>query len=228
VGSDGDAHEQLQQLLSVFHHEAGTPVALIGSVLRHLQRGGSLGSEDEEMVAAACRQLDVLERLLDQVRVANEGELQLAVEPVELGEVVEELVADLGSTVLEHHPTQVHAPHGPVWVEADPARIRQLLSNLLDNAAQYSDAGTVVEVEVRRDGSRAVLWVTDQGTGIAPPDLERIFGRYERANEGTEGLGLGLYVVWRIVGAHGGSVEALPAPTGRGTRFVVALPALEP
>ena len=224
---DSEAHQELQRLLSVFHHEAGTPVALIASVLRHLQRGGSLSPEDAEMVEAAARQLDVLERLLDQVRVANEGELELAVEPVELGEVVDELVADLGSTVLEQHPTNVQTPHGAVWVEADPARIRQLLSNLLDNAAQYSDPGTVVEVEVRRDGNRAVIWVTDQGTGIAAPDLERIFGRYERANEDAEGLGLGLYVVWRIVDAHGGSVEALPAPEGPGTRFVVTLPALE-
>jgi two-component system, OmpR family, sensor histidine kinase BaeS len=224
VAPDRDDH---RQLLSVFHHEAGTPVALIGSVLRHLQRGGSLRPEDEEMVAAAGRQLDVLERLLDQVRVANEDDLQLAAEPVELGEVVDELVADLGHTVLEQHPTQVHAPHGAVWVEADPARIRQLLSNLLDNAAQYSEPGTVVEVEVRREEDRAVIWVTDQGTGIAPPDLERIFERYERADEDTEGLGLGLYVVWRIVEAHGGSVEALPAPSAPGTRFVVTLPALE-
>lgn len=224
---DPEARQELQRLLSVFHHEAGTPVALIGSVLRHLQRGGSLSSKDAEMVEAAGRQLDVLERLLDQVRVANEGELHLAVEPVELGEVVDELVDDLGSTVLEQHPTQVQAPHGEVWVEADPARIRQLLSNLLDNAAQYSPAGKVVEVEVRRDGSRAVIWVTDQGTGIAAPDLERIFERYERANEDAEGLGLGLYVVWRIVAAHGGSVEAVPAPDGPGTRFVVTLPARE-
>jgi signal transduction histidine kinase len=227
VRPDSQAHQQLQRLLSVFHHEAGTPVALIGSVLRHLQRGGSLGSEDAEMVEAAARQLDVLERLLDQVRVANEGELQLAVEPVELGEVVDELVTDLASTVLEQHPTRVHAPHGAVWVEADPARIRQLLSNLLDNAAQYSDPGKIVEVEVRRDGDRAVIWVTDQGTGIAAPDLERIFERYERATQDGQGLGLGLYVVWRIVSAHGGGVEALPAPDGPGTRFVVTLPALE-
>ena len=227
MAPERDAQQQLQRLLSVFHHEAGTPVALIGSVLRHLQRGGSLSSEDQEMVEAAGRQLDVLERLLDQVRVANESELQLALEPVELGGVADELVSDLGHTVLAQHPTQVHAPHGAVWVEADPARIRQLLSNLLDNAAQYSEPGTLVEIEVRRDADRAVIWVTDQGTGIAPPDLERIFGRYERADGDTEGLGLGLYVVWRIVTAHGGSVEALPAPAGHGTRFAVTLPALE-
>lgn len=227
VSRDDEARQELRRLLSVFHHEAGTPVALIASVLRHLQRSGSLSPEDAEMVDTAGRQLDVLERLLDQVRVANEGELRLEAEAIDLGETAEELVGDLGDTVLEAHPSKVALPHGPVWVEADPARIRQMLSNLLANAAQYSDRGTLVEVEIRRDRDRAVIRVTDQGTGIAPSDLERIFGRYERASEDGEGLGLGLYVVWRIVNAHGGSVEAVPAPDGPGTRFVVTLPALE-
>lgn len=227
MSREDEARQQLRRLLSVFHHEAGTPVALIGSVLRHLQRSGSLSPEDAEMVETAGRQLDVLERLLEQVRVANEGELRLEVEAVDLGGTAQELVDDLRDTVLEAHPSKVAIPDSPVWVEADPARIRQMLSNLLANAAQYSDRGTIVEVEIRRDGDRAVLRVTDQGAGVAPADLERIFGRYERASGDGEGLGLGLYVVWRIVDAHGGSVEALPAPDGPGTRFVVTLPALQ-
>lgn len=219
-----DPRQELKRLLSVFHHEAGTPIALIASVLRHLQRSDALSGEDAEMVASANRQLDVLERLLDQVRVANQEALHLEVTTVDLVAVAGELVEDLRPTVLAEHPCDVLAPDGPVTVTADDARIRQLLSNLLDNATRYSDPGKTIEVEVRREGEHAVLRVTDQGTGIAPPDLARIFDRYERASEETEGLGLGLYVVWRIVDAHGGSVEAVAAPRGPGTRFVVALP----
>lgn len=219
-----DPHDQVQRLLSVFHHEAGTPVALIASALRRLQRSGSLAPEDADLVDTAARQVDVLERLLDQLRVANQGELQLQRQPTELVESVEVLVDDLAVTVLAEHRCRVHAPHGPVWVDADQVRLRQLLTNLLDNAAEYSEAGSRIEVEVRVEGGYAVLWVTDEGTGIAPGDLERVFGRHERARNDGEGLGLGLYVVWRIVDAHGGRVEATSAPAGPGTRITVRLP----
>lgn len=219
-----DPHDQVQRLLSVFHHEAGTPVALIASALRHLQRSGSLAHEDADLVDTAARQVDVLERLLDQVRVANQDEVQLERRPVELVEFVEVLVDDLAVTVLAEHRCRVHAPHGPVRVDADEVRLRQLLTNLLDNAAEYSEAGSRIEIDVRAEGGHAVLWVTDEGTGIAPGDLERVFGRYERARPDGEGLGLGLFVVWRIVDAHGGRVEATPAPAGPGTRIAVRLP----
>lgn len=223
--SDGPGDDELQRLLSVFHHEAGTPVALIASVLRHLRRTGDLSDEHDELTASALRQVEVLERLLDQLEVANEEHLRLEVEPVDLAELAGEVSRDLATTILGRHPCHVHAPHGAVPVEADPVRVRQLLGILLDNAAQYSEGGKPIEVEVRAEGEDAVIWVTDQGTGIAAPDLERIFERHERATDEGEGLGLGLYVAWCIVRAHGGHVEALTSPQGPGTRFVVRLPA---
>lgn len=218
------AGDELQRLLSVFHHEAGTPVALIASVLRHLQRTGDLSQEHDDLAASALRQVEVLERLLDQMKVAHREQLQLELVRADLVEIVGELTEDLAATVLEDHPCHVHAPHGPVTAEVDPVGVRQLVSNLLDNAARYSEAGTPVEVEVREDGECAVIRVTDQGTGIADPDLERIFERHERATDDGEGLGLGLYVVWRIADAHGGHVEAVSSPEGPGARFVVRLP----
>ena len=215
-----------RRLLSVFHHEAATPVALIASVLRHLQRSGQLEGTHEEMVAAAARQIDVLERLLDQVRVANEDEVRIEPEPVDLAALARELVDDLTPTVLADHPCEVVAPDdGTVETDADPAALRQVLANLLDNAARYSEPGKRIHVQVHASEGEAVLAVTDEGTGIADPDLERIFERYERVDEEDEGLGLGLFVVWRIVRAHGGRVHAEPAPHGPGTRFVVRLPA---
>jgi two-component system, OmpR family, sensor kinase len=213
------------QLLSVFHHEAATPVTLISSVLRHLERSGELSSEQEELVETAARQVEVLERLLDQLRVAERAELRLQLEPVDLAELCRELVDDLDTTILADHTCQVDAPDEPVVVEADAARLRQVLTNLLSNAVRYSEAGTAIHVEVASEEGGAQVWVTDEGQGIAPEDLERVFERYERADEEREGLGLGLYVVWRIVSAHGGEVEAVPAPRGAGTRFVVSLPA---
>jgi signal transduction histidine kinase len=225
VQASNDPGDELRELLSVFHHEAGTPVALIASVLRHLRRSGDLSDEHDGLAATALRQVEVLERLLDQVKVADEEQLLLEVEPVDLAEVVEELTRDLAETTLHRHPCHVHAPQGPVPAEVDPVRVRQVLTNLLDNAARYSEAGKPIEVEVKAEGDHAVIWVTDRGTGIAEPDLERIFERHERATDDGEGLGLGLYVVWRIVSAHGGHVEAVASPRGPGTRFVVRLPA---
>lgn len=210
--------------LAVFHHEAGTPVALIGAVLRQLDRSDAIPEEHRELVTAALRQLEVLQRLLDQLRVADQERLQLELRELDLAELVGEVVDDLGDSVLADHPCHVEAPAGAVTVPGDGPSLRQLLTNLLDNAAKYSPAGTDIHVHVEDHEDHVVLAVTDGGTGIGDPDLVRIFRRYERASEDTDGLGLGLYVVWRIVEAHGGEVRAEQAPNGPGSRFVVRLP----
>lgn len=211
--------------LTVFHHEAGTPVALIGAVLRHLERSGELPSHLDDMVAAAARQVEVLERLLDQVKLVDHEDIELHTERLDLAELARQLVKDLRATVLSEHRCHVEAPQGRVMVEGDGVRLRQAITNLLDNAAKYSEPAKDIHVRVHVEVDHAVLWVTDAGTGIADPDLERIFRRYERANTDTEGMGLGLHVVWLIVQAHGGEVRAEPAPDGPGARFVVRLPA---
>lgn len=213
------------QPLSVFRHEAGTPLAVIGGALRQLE-GADLAPDDRALVDTALRQCQTLQRLLDQLRFADRDDLTLEREEVDVGVLAEEVVADLRATVLASHSCVVEVTEGPTSVLGDPVALRQMLFNLLDNAAKYSPEDTEIHLSVERDGDTVVVAVTDEGTGVSEGDAVRIFERYERATTDGEGLGLGLYVVWRVVEAHDGEVRAEPAPAGSGAQFVVRLPAL--
>ena len=216
-----------EQPLRVFRHEAGTPLAVIGGALRQLDRT-DVSADQRQLLRSALRQWEVLQRLLDQLHVADAEELAIERQRLDLTDLVTEVVGDLDDTVLADHACSVEAPEHPLVVAGDPTRLRQVLVNLLDNAAKYSPADTAIHVTLSEDGGRsAVVAVTDEGTGISEPDAVRVFERWERASQDTDGLGLGLYVVWRIVEAHGGNVSAEPAPDGPGARFVVRLPALD-
>lgn len=219
--------EELEHRLAAFRHEAATPVTLITAALNALDRKQLGGSDAEQLVDTALRQTEVLHRLLDQLRAVSAGEFVCDTTRIELAGLAGQVVTDLESTVLAGRDCAVDVPDGPVAVEGDAALLRQVLTNLLDNAVKYTDDHTPIHVRVTGGDGRAELAVTDEGDGIAPEDLQRIFRRFERASSDSEGLGLGLHLVWLIVEAHGGEVRAQPAPGRRGTQFVVALPAAE-
>jgi signal transduction histidine kinase len=127
---------------------------------------------------------------------------------------------------LEVERVEVSIPAvGPVTVRADPRRLERVLVNLLSNALKYA-AGSRVRIEVVAEGEWVDVCVADDGPGIHPDDLPRLFRRFERGRgtEGKDGLGLGLYGARRIVEAHGGRIEVESAP-GAGSRFRVRLPA---
>lgn len=216
--------EELEQRLATFRHEAATPVSLITAALNALDRKQIGGSDEERLLDTALRQAGVLQRLLDQLRGVGTDELELDTTRIDLAGLAGQVVTDLEVSVLEGRDCRVDLPDGTVPVEGDPALLRQVLTNLLDNAVKHTADHVIIHVGVSRDDGRAELVVTDEGDGIAPEDLQRIFRRFERADEDSEGLGLGLYLVWLIVDAHGGQVRAQPAPEGRGARFVVTLP----
>lgn len=216
--------EELERRLATFRHEAATPVSLITAALNALDRKQIGGSDEEQLLDTALRQAEVLQRLLDQLRGVGTDELELDTTRIDLAGLAGQVVTDLEVSILEGRDCRIDLPDGTVPVEGDAALLRQVLTNLLDNAVKYTPDHTTIHVRVSQDGGRAELAVTDEGEGIAPEDLQRIFRRFERADEDSEGLGLGLYLVWLIVDAHSGEVSAQPAPEGRGTRFVVALP----
>lgn len=115
---------------------------------------------------------------------------------------------------------------GPFTVVADAGRLGQVLDNLLGNAVKFSPKGAEILVQLRRDGDRVLLSVTDSGVGLAADQLERVFHRYYRAGEGdVPGLGIGLAVSHEIVAAHGGRIWAESAGVGRGSTFNITLPA---
>src|SRR5207302_118277 len=118
-----------------------------------------------------------------------------------------------------------------VRVEADPARLTQVIGNLLNNAAKYTDEGGQVTLSVSREGPDAVVRVRDTAAGLAPEMLPRVFDLFTQVERTLDraqgGLGIGLTLVRSLVEMHGGSVRAFSAGPGRGSEFVVRLPALE-
>lgn len=223
------------QFLSIASHELRTPLtALRGSlqiIQRRLQRSGA-PAEVQDVMARADRQVERLTRLvrglLDVSRIAG-GQLAVEPTPVALAELVRRAVEQeraaapdrtIGLTLPEQDPL----------VAADPDRLEQVLSNLLDNARKYSPADAPIEVRVDVAADTAAVAVRDAGAGIPVDQQERIFGRFHRADNvdrGVAGLGLGLYIAREIVHAHGGSLTVESAP-GAGSTFTIRLPLLPP
>lgn len=216
------------EFLAIASHELKTPITSIQLQLQSVAtRAEELDPKVLAKIERAGRSVErlaaLVDTLLDVSRISG-GRLHLRVAPVTLDEVVREAVERLRS----------HGTHAgcDLKVELAPGlsgrwdrlRIEQVLTNLLSNAFKYG-AGRPVEVRSRREGDEALLSVTDHGPGIAPEDVERIFGRFERASSVRHfgGLGLGLYISRQIVSAHGGTI-AVESRQGEGSTFTVRLP----
>jgi CheY-like chemotaxis protein len=128
------------------------------------------------------------------------------------------------------HALTLTLPAEPIHVEADAARLEQAVANLLANAAKYTDPGGTVTVSAERDGEHAVIRVRDNGIGIAPDVLPRVFDLFAQGERSLDraqgGLGIGLTLVRRIVELHGGTVEATSAGVGQGAEFTIRLRAV--
>jgi signal transduction histidine kinase len=222
------------EFLAMLGHELRNPLAAIISAVSVLDR---IGGQDDIAVRAreAIRhQITHLGRLVDDlVDVANvaSGDIVLACEPLNLATAVQRAVSTLASTGrLERHVVDVRAE--PVWVNADQARLNQIVANLLTNAIRYTSPGGTVRVRVGTEGDHAIVGVADTGIGIPPNLLPRIFdlpGLGDRRPVLAQGgLGVGLTLVRRLVEVHGGRVEAFSEGPGRGSEFVVRLPRVAP
>lgn len=219
-----------EEFLSLAAHELRTPLTTLllqlQGLSRHVSQQG-LGDSVTRRVDSAARQVmrlsQLVESLLEVCRL-GEGRVKLSSEKVDLAELVEEVVERFEQTGRAQGTVlALDVQSRPVgwW---DRLRLEQVVTNLLSNAVKYG-AGRPVEVQVRSTDHRAVLSIRDRGIGIPPGDLERIFGRFERAvsPRAYGGLGLGLYVAREIVEAHGGRIHAECA-TGEGATFVIELP----
>jgi signal transduction histidine kinase len=221
------------EFLSIASHELRTPLTALRLALENMRRVSSRDAIDrlppqyvERVLVTAERQGQRLEKLvaalLDVSRI-HMGRLDLDLEDVELGAAVREA---LGAVEDEAAQTgsSITVRGEPVCGTWDKLRISQVVTNLLSNAVKYG-AGKPVEVEFGPLGERARLVVRDQGIGIDPSDQPQIFERFERAvsSRNYGGLGLGLYIVKRIVEAHGGTVR-VESSAGAGAAFIVDLP----
>jgi signal transduction histidine kinase len=221
------------EFLSVASHELRTPLTPLGLRLQMLRRELSLPpphSSPERTwhhLDVARRQVkklvELVDDLLDVSRISA-GRLELHPARVDLTEVVQEAVRRFEPEALRAGCALTLEVDGALMGRVDPLRFEQVLDNLLSNALKYG-AGKPVHVRLERRDGRARLTVRDEGMGIAPEALERIFDRFERAVSERHfgGLGLGLYIVRRIVSASDGTISAASVP-GQGATFTVELP----
>jgi len=219
------------EFLAMLGHELRNPLAAVRNAVVTAQLDGA---RRDRSLDIARRQVDQLARLLDDlldVARITQGRIQLRRERTDLAGIVARAVETTRAVVEQRgHTLDVRLPAEDVRIDADPTRIEQVVVNLITNAAKYTETGGRIAVEVRRDGTDAVLAVRDSGIGIAPDMLKRVFDLFAQAERGLDraqgGLGIGLTIVKRVAELHGGRVEARSDGVGRGAEFVVRLPVL--
>ena len=226
------ANRAKDQFLAVLSHELRSPLGAIRTWASLLARG-NLDAEKIRRAAAAIErgvvtQTRLIQDLLDVSRISA-GKLSLETERVELGAVVEAAFDGERGTAEEKGVRLEKAIAArEATVVGDPARLQQVVWNLIANAVKFSSAGGRVVVTLERDGGQAVIAVTDEGEGIAPELLPHVFERFRQGDSTSTrehgGLGLGLAIVRHLVELHGGRVTAESEGTGRGARFTVRLP----
>jgi PAS domain S-box-containing protein len=229
-----EADRRKDEFLAMLAHELRNPLAAIYNAVQVLLRpdgdartARSAAEILERQVQHMVRQVD---DLIDVSRVSR-GKIELRKEHVDLVRVVThavEAVRPLCESLA--HELTVALPPAPLYVHADPIRLAQVVSNLLNNACKFSDKGGRVRLTVEQEREHAVIRVGDTGIGLSADELHRIFEIFAQVEKSLErardGLGLGLSLAKNLVEMHGGTVEAHSAGLGQGSEFVVRLPLL--
>jgi signal transduction histidine kinase len=226
------ASQAKDEFLAVLSHELRTPMTTVigwSDLLRLTYDGGdpSIVMAIESLRAGALTQARLIDDLLDVSRIIT-GKLQVDKRETNLSECVVSAAEALRITAETKGLTLRVDSDGPIWVEADPARLRQIVTNLVANAVKFTPRGGEVDVRVVARPDVAKIIVRDTGEGIAPDFLPHVFERFRQASIGDSrlhtGLGLGLSIVHHLVQLHGGSVRAESDGSGKGATFTVTLP----
>jgi PAS domain S-box-containing protein len=230
-----EADRRKDEFLATLAHELRNPLAPLRNAIELLRRANESKPLMEQALGVADRQLSQMARLVDDLldnsRIAT-GKLQLRMEPVELVTVLNTAI-EIARPVIEAsaHELSVTLPPHAVHVQADPVRLAQAFSNLLNNAAKYSDKSGHIRLTAERCGDKAVISVRDSGIGIAPEHLARIFTMFSQMTPALDrsqgGLGVGLSLVKALIELHGGTIEALSDGPGTGSKFTVHLPVID-
>lgn len=224
--SDEPTEARFARLISVIRHELLGPLAIIGGF------ADLLPTDDAELEARAVeairRNTSLATLLVDRLRDADDivaGEdLQVERTETDVAELVADTVGDVAGTLLVDHEVELDLPDGAAVAPVDGDRVRQVLFNLLSNAAKYSEPDSAIAIEVRSRGGMVEVAVTNDGDGIAPEDVDRAFEAFTRLTDDEDGTGLGLAISRAIARAHDGDLTAHPAPDGPGARFLLSLP----
>ncbi|HUS27681.1 MAG TPA: ATP-binding protein [Kofleriaceae bacterium] len=226
------ANRAKDEFMAILGHELRNPLAPILTAVHLMQLRGDTSLEKERSVIE--RQANHLVRLVDDlldVSRITTGKVELKKQPIEVGEVIAKAL-EMASSMLEQRKQQLtlDVPSRGLVVNGDPTRLAQVFSNLLTNAAKYTEPGGVITVTAARQDARIVIRIRDTGIGISAEMLPRVFELFTQERQALDrangGLGLGLSIVKNLVAMHGGLVEASSAGRGCGSEFVVTLPAV--
>jgi signal transduction histidine kinase len=224
------ANNSKDAFLAMLGHELRNPLSPIVTAVQLMRMRGSTDREID-VIERQVRQLGrMVDDLLDVARITR-GKVELRKDRVELAAVVLRGL-EMASPLLEQrrHPMDLSIPPEGLPVDGDLDRLAQVVSNLLTNAAKYSEVNTTIHVSATAEDGRAVLRVRDHGVGVPSDMLEQIFELFVQQPQSLDrakgGLGLGLTIVRRLVEAHGGLVTARSDGPGQGSEFVVSLPLL--
>ena len=227
-----DADRRKDEFLAILAHELRNPLAPIRNSLYILQLTNAHDSATARLTERMERQVNYMVRLVDdllEVARISRGKVELRTERVDVVSVVRSAV-ETSRPLIEAggHQLALEFPADPLTLEGDPVRLTQVIANLLNNAAKYSDGSGKIRLTVRREGHQVAIAVRDTGIGIAPDLLPRVFEAFMQidgsAGRAQGGLGIGLTLVKSLVEMHGGSVEAHSEGLGRGSEFVIRLP----
>ena len=230
-----EADRRKDEFLATLAHELRNPLAPIRNALEMLRLKGNQAAVTADVRGILERQVRQMSRLVDDLLDVNRitrGKIELRKERVDLATIVQTAMETSRSLIDSRgHNLTVILPPTPIPVNVDPTRMAQVLANLLNNSAKYTERGGTIVLEAKPCGREVYIAVRDNGIGISPDALAYVFDMFRQVDRSLEksqgGLGVGLTLVRRLVELHGGSVNARSEGPGQGSEFTVRLPVAE-
>ncbi|MBA2673364.1 PAS domain-containing protein [Ramlibacter sp.] len=230
-----EADRRKNEFLAMLAHELRNPLAPIRTGLEIIKRCGELPPPAARARGVMERQLTHMVRLIDDlldVARVSRGRLELRIAPLTLQAVVEHaLETSRGLVEVAGHVLEVELPQAPVWLQGDLTRLAQVVGNLISNAAKYTPRGGRIDLRAVAGHDQVVIEVRDNGQGIGADVLPNVFELFAQGHDTIHnaqgGLGIGLWLVKKLVEMHGGAIQAHSGGAGQGSLFVVRLPVVE-
>lgn len=226
------ADRRKDAFLAMLGHELRNPIMAFGAGVHLLRRGGTDEATDailERLDRQVHQMARLIEDLLDVARI-DQGKITLRVARMRLADALAFAVETSSPKIAArgHHLT-LDLPQTPLWIDGDHARIAQIVSNLLNNAAKYTPEGGTIRLSARDAGEAVEICVADNGIGIPPEMHAAIFDLFAQVPMGAdkEGLGIGLALVRQLVALHGGTIALEESVVGQGSTFLIRLPPAE-
>jgi signal transduction histidine kinase/CheY-like chemotaxis protein len=222
------------EFIAILAHELRNPLAPVVSSLQ-LLRLRSLDEESRQLIIRAEQQTSLMRRLLDDLldvaRITRKA-FKLHKETIDLRGIIERCVSSTEDFLRSRqHTLSVDLPDEPIWLHIDPVRVEQIIVNLLNNAAKYTDPGGRISISARVENRQAIIIVSDTGIGIEATALEKIFAPFRQLRDTPRvgsGLGIGLALTRSLIHMHSGTITARSEGPGKGSAFIVQFPIADP